>query len=94
MTAPLAGARADASATTTRAVVDGLDLVVPRERITAVVGANGCGKSTLLRALARLLTPARGRRAARRARDPRAAARARSRGGSGCCRSRRSRRTA
>jgi iron-siderophore transport system ATP-binding protein len=41
-------------------VVDGLDLVVPRERITAVVGANGCGKSTLLRALARLVRPRRG----------------------------------
>jgi iron complex transport system ATP-binding protein len=41
-------------------VIDGLDLHVPRERITAVVGANGCGKSTLLRALARLLAPRAG----------------------------------
>jgi iron complex transport system ATP-binding protein len=41
-------------------VVTGVDLVVPRESITAVVGANGCGKSTLLRALARLLRPRRG----------------------------------
>jgi iron complex transport system ATP-binding protein len=41
-------------------VVDGLDLLVPRERITAVIGANGCGKSTLLRALARLLKPRAG----------------------------------
>jgi len=41
-----------------RVVVHDLDLAIPRERVTAVVGANGCGKSTLLRALARLL-PAR-----------------------------------
>jgi iron complex transport system ATP-binding protein len=41
-------------------VIDGLDLEIPRERITAVVGANGCGKSTLLRALARLMRPRRG----------------------------------
>jgi iron complex transport system ATP-binding protein len=43
-----------------RAVVHELDLVIPRGRITAVVGANGCGKSTLLRALARLLAPRAG----------------------------------
>ena len=41
-------------------VVDDLHLVVPRGRITAVVGANGCGKSTLLRALARLMRPREG----------------------------------
>ncbi|GFN08121.1 hypothetical protein Smic_66770 [Streptomyces microflavus] len=44
-----------------RAVVSGLDLAIPPGRITAIVGANACGKSTLLRALARLLTPAKGR---------------------------------
>ncbi|MFF2364326.1 ABC transporter ATP-binding protein [Streptomyces sp. NPDC058122] len=43
-----------------RTVVDGLDLVVPPGRITAIVGANACGKSTLLRALARLMTPRTG----------------------------------
>jgi iron complex transport system ATP-binding protein len=42
------------------AVVEGLDLDIPNERITAVVGANGCGKSTLLRALARLIRPREG----------------------------------
>ena len=41
-------------------VIDGLDLNVPRARISAVVGANGCGKSTLLRALARLMRPRSG----------------------------------
>jgi iron complex transport system ATP-binding protein len=41
-------------------VIEGFDLVVPQQRITAIVGANGCGKSTLLRALGRLLKPRRG----------------------------------
>jgi iron complex transport system ATP-binding protein len=36
-------------------VLDGLELELPRARVTAIVGANGCGKSTLLRTLARLI---------------------------------------
>ena len=44
-----------------RTIVEGLDLVIPPSRITAIVGANGCGKSTLLRALARLISPRGGR---------------------------------
>ncbi|MDP9381383.1 MAG: ABC transporter ATP-binding protein [Chloroflexota bacterium] len=40
-----------------RAVVAGLDIVIPTGRVTALVGPNGCGKSTLLRGLARLLKP-------------------------------------
>jgi iron complex transport system ATP-binding protein len=43
-----------------RTVLDGLDLAIPKGRITAVVGPNGAGKSTLLRAFAGLVTPARG----------------------------------
>ncbi|HEY8583685.1 MAG TPA: ABC transporter ATP-binding protein [Capillimicrobium sp.] len=43
-----------------RVVVEGLDLEIPRGRLTAVVGGNGCGKSTMLRALARLLRPRAG----------------------------------
>jgi iron complex transport system ATP-binding protein len=43
-----------------RTVIDGLDLVVPPGRITAVVGANACGKSTLLRSMTRLLAPRSG----------------------------------
>ncbi|WP_230673049.1 ABC transporter ATP-binding protein [Rathayibacter sp. Leaf248] len=43
-----------------RTVVDGLDLVVPPGRITAIVGANACGKSTLLRSMSRLLAPRTG----------------------------------
>ncbi|MFC5730576.1 MULTISPECIES: ABC transporter ATP-binding protein [Nocardioides] len=37
-----------------RRVIDGLDLVIPPGRVTAIVGPNACGKSTLLRGLARL----------------------------------------
>ncbi|MCJ1698093.1 ABC transporter ATP-binding protein [Rathayibacter festucae] len=43
-----------------RTVVEGLDLVVPPGRITAIVGANACGKSTLLRSMSRLLAPRAG----------------------------------
>ncbi|WP_299951797.1 ABC transporter ATP-binding protein [uncultured Modestobacter sp.] len=43
-----------------RTVIDGLDLVVPPGRITAIVGANACGKSTLLRSMSRLLAPRSG----------------------------------
>ncbi|MBO9531768.1 MAG: ABC transporter ATP-binding protein [Solirubrobacteraceae bacterium] len=40
--------------------VDGLDLAIPGQQFTMIVGANGCGKSTLLRSLARLLKPEAG----------------------------------
>jgi iron complex transport system ATP-binding protein len=43
-----------------RTVVEGLDLVIPPGRITAIVGANACGKSTLLRSMSRLLAPRAG----------------------------------
>ena len=44
-----------------RVVVHELDLEVPHERVTVIVGANGCGKSTLLRGLGRLMRPVAGR---------------------------------
>jgi iron complex transport system ATP-binding protein len=44
-----------------RTVIEGLDVVVPAGRITAVVGPNACGKSTLLRSMSRLLPPRQGR---------------------------------
>ncbi|TFV51522.1 ABC transporter ATP-binding protein [Blastococcus sp. TF02A-35] len=43
-----------------RTVIEGLDLLVPPGRITAIVGANACGKSTLLRSMSRLLSPRAG----------------------------------
>ena len=41
-------------------IVEELSLIVPRGKVTTIVGANACGKSTLLRGLARLLRPASG----------------------------------
>lgn len=38
-------------------VIDGLNLDIPRGKITVLIGSNGCGKSTLLRSLARLMKP-------------------------------------
>ena len=44
----------------TRTVLSGIDLVVPRGSITAVLGPSGSGKSTLLAALTGELVPAAG----------------------------------
>lgn len=41
-------------------IIQNLDLAIPAQKITVLVGANGCGKSTLLRGLARLLKPKSG----------------------------------
>ncbi|MEO6264571.1 MAG: ATP-binding cassette domain-containing protein [Luteimonas sp.] len=43
-----------------RAVLEGIDLVVPRGSVTAVLGPSGIGKSTLLAALTGELAPAAG----------------------------------
>jgi ATP-binding cassette subfamily B protein len=41
-------------------VLDGLDLVIPPGRTTAIVGANGAGKTTLVKLLSRLYAPTTG----------------------------------
>lgn len=41
-------------------IIEALNLTIPAEKITVLVGANGSGKSTLLRGLARLLKPQQG----------------------------------
>jgi iron complex transport system ATP-binding protein len=41
-------------------IIKSLDLAIPTEKITTLVGPNGCGKSTLLRGFARLLKPRAG----------------------------------
>lgn len=41
-------------------IIHGLDLNIPAQKITALIGPNGCGKSTLLKGLARLLKPKAG----------------------------------
>ncbi len=43
-----------------KAIVANLNVTIPTEKITVLVGANGCGKSTLLQGLARLLKPLKG----------------------------------
>lgn len=44
----------------TNTVLDGISLVLPAGKITALLGPNGCGKSTLLNCFSRLLTPQSG----------------------------------
>jgi ATP-binding cassette subfamily B protein len=46
---------------TERPVLSGLEVEIPRGRITAIVGENGAGKSTLIKLLARLYDPTEGR---------------------------------
>ncbi|MDR6551588.1 ABC transporter ATP-binding protein [Paenibacillus qinlingensis] len=41
-------------------IIEGLNLTIPKGKITVLIGSNGCGKSTLLRSMARLLKPAQG----------------------------------
>lgn len=35
--------------------VEAVDLEIPDQQITAIIGPNGCGKSTLLKAIARII---------------------------------------
>ncbi|MDI6474738.1 iron-enterobactin ABC transporter ATP-binding protein [Cronobacter dublinensis] len=41
-------------------VAEGLNVVIPDGKFTAIIGPNGCGKSTLLRTLSRLMKPIAG----------------------------------
>ncbi|MBJ7221213.1 MULTISPECIES: ABC transporter ATP-binding protein [unclassified Brenneria] len=41
-------------------IIDALDIALPANQITVLVGSNGCGKSTLLKSFARLLKPQSG----------------------------------
>lgn len=43
-----------------RIIVDGLDIAIPANKITALVGANGSGKSTILKTMSRLMKPSKG----------------------------------
>lgn len=42
-------------------VLDGIDLMIPRNKITVIIGPSGCGKTCLLRHLIGLLKPDRGK---------------------------------
>ncbi|MGW7354460.1 ABC transporter ATP-binding protein [Streptomyces sp. NPDC054784] len=44
-----------------RTIARDLEVAVPDESFTVIIGPNACGKSTLLRALSRMLKPAAGR---------------------------------
>ncbi|MFI5530315.1 ABC transporter ATP-binding protein [Kitasatospora sp. NPDC051853] len=44
-----------------RTIAEGLEVAIPDNSFTVIVGPNACGKSTLLRALARVLRPKAGR---------------------------------
>lgn len=41
-------------------IIDGVDITIPSNKISVIIGANGCGKSTLLKTLARLIKPVSG----------------------------------
>jgi iron complex transport system ATP-binding protein len=41
-------------------VLKGIDLTIPRGKISVILGSNACGKSTLLKTLARLIKPEQG----------------------------------
>lgn len=43
-----------------RVIISDLDIAIPDQEITTIIGPNGCGKSTLLRCLSRLLPPKSG----------------------------------
>ncbi|RDC49958.1 ABC transporter ATP-binding protein [Acinetobacter sp. RIT592] len=41
-------------------IIDGIDITIPSNKISVIIGANACGKSTLLKTLARLIKPTSG----------------------------------
>ena len=38
-------------------IIDGINIEIPSNKISVIIGANGCGKSTLLKTLSRLIKP-------------------------------------
>ena len=43
-----------------KAILQGVSLVIPSNKISIIIGSNGCGKSTLLKTMARLIKPISG----------------------------------
>ncbi|MDA8353355.1 MAG: ABC transporter ATP-binding protein [Firmicutes bacterium] len=43
-----------------RLIVQGLNVSIPDQQMTAIIGPNGCGKSTLLKAMTRIISPRSG----------------------------------
>lgn len=43
-----------------RIIIDDMNVAIPDNKISVIIGGNGCGKSTLLKTMARLITPISG----------------------------------
>lgn len=43
-----------------RIIVQGVDITIPKNKISVILGSNGCGKSTMLKTFCRLLKPSQG----------------------------------
>lgn len=43
-----------------KTIIQGIDLEIPKNKISVIIGANGCGKSTLLKTMAKLMKPMEG----------------------------------
>lgn len=43
-----------------KTIIHGIDLEIPKNKISVIIGANGCGKSTLLKTMAKLMKPMEG----------------------------------
>jgi iron complex transport system ATP-binding protein len=43
-----------------KTIIHGIDLEIPKNKISVIIGANGCGKSTLLKTIAKLIKPTEG----------------------------------
>lgn len=41
-------------------ILEGVDIEIPKNQVSVIIGANACGKSTLLKTLARLIKPEEG----------------------------------
>lgn len=41
-------------------IIDGINITIPNNKISVIIGANACGKSTLLKTLCRLIKPVSG----------------------------------
>ncbi len=41
-------------------IIDGINITIPSNKISVIIGANACGKSTLLKTLSRLIQPVSG----------------------------------
>lgn len=43
-----------------KTIIQGIDIEIPKNKISVIIGSNGCGKSTLLKTMAKLIKPTEG----------------------------------